>query len=352
MWWDLMSIRHLAAIGATLLTLALVVIVLRTDVIQSVDAAPDQTPPEADAGPDQLIDEVVSVHLDGSASSDDVGIERYTWTLEYEGATVTLEGMHAYFDIRVHGNYTVTLTVEDGAGNVGTDELLVTVLPPPGPPTKVMVIAHSHWNEILWSDPHHNGGSEVTDFLIFKGRSPDDLFPFSGNWYMDHWHWDAVVENGLTYHYAVAAINEVGMGPLSTVVNATPMAVPDVPQNLVVEYRDGVVHLSWDAPNETFGHVAVTGYEVHRGTDPDWLYDTWSVGMNTTFADPDVEEGVTYYYAVGATSHLGSSTVTQVEGVTVEDEEEGAYVTVIAMTIVTALFGVILGLLYYELKQA
>ena len=97
--------------------------------------------------------------------------------------------------------------------------------------------------------------------------------------------------------------------------------------------------------------MAVTGYEVHRGTDPDWLYDTWSVGMNTTFTDPDVEEGVTYYYAVGATSHLGSSTVTPVEDVTVEEKEESAYVTAIAMTIVLGLFLVILGLLYYELKK-
>ena len=84
----------------------------------------------------------------------------------------------------------------------------------------------------------------------------------------------------------------------------TPMAVPDSPQNLTVQLVDDVVHLEWDPPLWSEGRVDVIGYQVHRGTDPEWLYDTFDVGLNTSFVDEDVEEGVTYYYAIGALSSL------------------------------------------------
>lgn len=49
----------------------------------------DITPPTADAGPDQTVDEAVTVTLDGSNSTDDEGIHRYLWT-QTVGTPVTL----------------------------------------------------------------------------------------------------------------------------------------------------------------------------------------------------------------------------------------------------------------------
>lgn len=40
----------------------------------------DTTPPLANAGPDQTVDEDTPVTFDGSGSTDDVGIVNYTWT--------------------------------------------------------------------------------------------------------------------------------------------------------------------------------------------------------------------------------------------------------------------------------
>jgi fibronectin type 3 domain-containing protein len=110
------------------------------------------------------------------------------------------------------------------------------------------------------------------------------------------------------------------------------MAVPARPQNLTVKRTDGEVHLAWSPPEADKGRMPVTGYQVHRGTDPDWLYDTFDVGLNTTFVDTDVRVGKTYYYAVGARSELGSGNVTEVLNVTIEEEAaEGSLTTLMVV---------------------
>ena len=120
----------------------------------------------------------------------------------------------------------------------------------------------------------------------------------------------------------------------------------------MVEVVDGKVHLSWDEPEWATGVVNVTGYQVHRGTDPDWLYDTIDVGLNTTYVDDTTEEGKTYYYAVGALSELGGSSVSELMEASIEapeDEERmDRFTTVIAMTVVAVLFIVLLAVFKYE----
>jgi hypothetical protein len=86
-------------------------------------------PPVADAGQDQTIVDAdhsgsETVTLDGSGSADDGGIVNWSWSVfgaeTGTGETLTL-------DARV-GEYTVTLTVSDEAGNTDTDEVLITVV--------------------------------------------------------------------------------------------------------------------------------------------------------------------------------------------------------------------------------
>ena len=341
--------------GISILTLALVIIFLRADVILPVQAAPDVTDPVADAGIDLFIDQVVAAHFDGSGSTDDGTIDRYEWTFEYEGATIKLEGVDAYFMFQLHGEYTVTLTVTDTKGNWDTDQVLVTVITPPGPPINLMVIGRSSWIDILWDHPADDGGAEVTDFVIFRGTAPDELVVYLGVWpsTIDDQMYDPYVQKGVKYHYAMAAVNSVGIGPMSEVANASAISVPEPPQNLTVEMVDGKVHLSWDEPEWATGVLNVTGYQVHRGTDPDWLYDTMDVGLNTTYVDDTVEEGKTYYYAVGALSELGGGAVSEVMNAAIEatDEEEenmSWFTTVIAMTIVAVLVIVLLAVFKYE----
>ena len=86
----------------------------------------DATAPVADAGPDQTVDAGAVVALDGSGSTDNVGIASYTWTFQ-DGALVVLEGVHATHRFGSAGTFVVTLNVTDAAGRWATDTMVVTV---------------------------------------------------------------------------------------------------------------------------------------------------------------------------------------------------------------------------------
>ncbi len=69
------------------------------------------------------------VTLDGSGSSDDVGIVNYTWVFFYGGINRTLHGMvNDSFRFMNPGVYNVTLNVTDVEGNYTTDIVVITVL--------------------------------------------------------------------------------------------------------------------------------------------------------------------------------------------------------------------------------
>jgi PKD repeat protein len=88
----------------------------------------DNTLPIADAGPDQMVDEDVLVHFDGSGSYDEMGIVKYTWTfIERYYVPVTLYGIDQSYIFENPGTFTVTLTVKDAAGNLDTDTKIIDV---------------------------------------------------------------------------------------------------------------------------------------------------------------------------------------------------------------------------------
>ena len=87
----------------------------------------DETAPVADAGDDVVVDQHLAVIFDGTGSSDNVGIVRWTWTFMQVGAPVVLEGMTPVFVFIEVGVHTVTLEVADATGRTDTDIMTVTV---------------------------------------------------------------------------------------------------------------------------------------------------------------------------------------------------------------------------------
>ena len=98
----------------------------------------DNTPPKAEAGPNKTVQAGSRVAFDGGLSSDANGITAYTWSFDYEGATVTLSEVKVNHTFAEPGVYAVTLTATDAAGNHGTDITYVTVNPSALPRPKIV----------------------------------------------------------------------------------------------------------------------------------------------------------------------------------------------------------------------
>lgn len=88
-------------------------------------------PPTADAGPDRVVTDMLPsgselVTLDGSASSDDVGVTTYEWRENGQllGSSPMPDGVTVPLALGVHD---IELTVIDGAGLTGTDTVQVVV---------------------------------------------------------------------------------------------------------------------------------------------------------------------------------------------------------------------------------
>jgi PKD repeat protein len=87
----------------------------------------DETAPNAEAGPDQTVDEDTVVTFDGSGSTDNIGILSYIWTF-IDVTPQNLTVISATYNFTTPGVYIVLLNVTDVAGNWDTDELVITVL--------------------------------------------------------------------------------------------------------------------------------------------------------------------------------------------------------------------------------
>ncbi|MGQ9587657.1 MAG: PKD domain-containing protein [Thermoplasmata archaeon] len=100
-----------------------------TDTDEVVITVIDDVNPVARAGNDVTITLGDTLHFDGSASTDNVGIVSWTWTFT-DGTPKTLTGETVDYVFTTTGAHVVTLTVEDAGGNSGTDTLVVSVNAP------------------------------------------------------------------------------------------------------------------------------------------------------------------------------------------------------------------------------
>jgi len=155
--------------------------------------------------------------------------------------------------------------------------------------------------DLQWEPPESDGNSPITNYIIYRGTSSEDL---EEKYILDTSleYTDTDVTNDVTYHYAVKARNEIGDSELSEVASATPtegISTPSAPRNLRALAGDGLVELYWEPPLDD-GGSSIQNYRIERD---DRLFNT---GDNITFyQDELVSNDETYIYRVSAVNTAG-----------------------------------------------
>jgi len=133
----------------------------------------DITPPVADAGLNQTVYEDTLMAFDGSGSTDNVGIESYTWTFMENGVLKTLTGASPNYIFVTPGVYVVNLTVADAVGHYDVDDVQIAVLLNAGLVDVTNPIADAGLNQTVYEDL----------LMAFDGSgSTDNVGIVSYNW--------------------------------------------------------------------------------------------------------------------------------------------------------------------------
>jgi predicted transcriptional regulator/fibronectin type 3 domain-containing protein len=230
---------------------------------------------------------------------------------------IDLDNVTGYLDEGLENGraYYYRLCAFNLLGN-GTFTRVESAMPvgPPAAPYALTAIPGDGQVALSWREPLSDGGKAITGYLLLKGSTEGSLEPLVNvDGYATSFV-DLEVTNGVTYFYAVLAFNEIGDGPLSQVINASPLGLPGSPSNLVAEGADGQVILSWEAPEQD-GGTPVLGYALYRG-----LSET-TIGLiiqvdGTTYADTGLLNGETYYYKVAAYNRIGEGLLSEVASAT------------------------------------
>jgi subtilase family serine protease len=117
----------------------------------------------------------------------------------------------------------VVRAVNDAGASNASNELSVTVATSPGGPTDVTATRSKMAGvQLSWRAPASNGGSPVTGYEILRsttsGMESDYATVTCGSTTCELR--DTNTTSGVTYYYEVAAVNDVGVGPLSPQVSA------------------------------------------------------------------------------------------------------------------------------------
>lgn len=107
--------------------------------------------PFAEIGDIAFVRENERVVLWANGSHDDLGIENYTWTLDYNGSILTIYGRPLSFVFDDPGIYNVTLTVRDENNGTGTDSrhVIVRDATPPRANAGKDIFVHAFQNVIF-----------------------------------------------------------------------------------------------------------------------------------------------------------------------------------------------------------
>lgn len=176
------------------------------------------------------------------------------------------------------------------------DQVKATGFAAPAAPTGLAASGTPASIELSW-----NTVASASLYQVKRSTSPGGPFTYVGQSIGTTFS-DTSVENHLTYHYTVTALNSFSESAGSAPVSAAPTLVaPPAPTEFTATAGDAQIALSWSAVG------SATGYIVQRASASGGPYLTVASPTGTSFTDTGLTNGSPYFYIVLATNSAGSS---------------------------------------------
>lgn len=223
----------------------------------------DNTAPVANAGPDQDVKQAEVIWLNGSSSSDNVGIVNYSWLIQRPNmSNITAYGANANITLLRVANYSVNLTVLDAAGNTDYDVAVVHVIDA--------------------GDPDANAGPDQTinqgDTVRFNGSQSTSTLQIANYTWSFEYNGSAVKLNGSLAQYKFFTV-----GNYSVTLNVTDIAGDSGHDTMTVIVRDSINPVAKAGADFTIGQGDICTFNGSRSTDNIGITnDTWNFEYNET----------------------------------------------------------------------
>jgi fibronectin type 3 domain-containing protein len=166
---------------------------------------------------------------------------------------------------------------------------------------------------LAWSPPSNDGGPDLLQYRIFRGTTPTSLTHLTNVSASTTSFVDSSLGNAVTFYYAVAAENSVGVGPATPAQAATTFNVPSAPQSLTAARgpSEGQIQLDWDAPASD-GGCQLDAWRIYAGPSSGSLTlldEVWGEGDAGPpgYTDEGLADGQVRFYAVAAVNCAGQS---------------------------------------------
>jgi titin len=211
--------------------------------------------------------------------------------------------------------YSVQVRAKNAAGaGAATSGVQVTPLTVPGAPTSFSAIGGDGQLVLHFVAPAADGGTPITTYEA----STDSGATWSAVTVSGTGTLTATVTgltNGTQYLVRVHAVNAVGSGASSLLIQATPMTTPSVPGSFTAVRGNGSAALSFTAPSAD-GGSPVTGYQYSTDAGGTWSALTTSGTSPITATITGLTNGTQYDVQVRAVSAAGNGTATSSAQVT------------------------------------
>ncbi len=196
-----------------------------------------------------------------------------------------------------------------------SNEVSVIPMGPLLQPDNLIAQVNSFNVNLSFDYPSSDGGVPVKQFKIYRSMNISGPFDLVGLNTSSLAYNDYDVINGYTYYYYVLAEHDLQTSPASNIVTTNPTGSSTPPLDIIADYSDNQVSLSWSIPESNGGYPLVS-YNIYRADTLDGDYTSISSTTELNFVDSEAINGETYYYKVSAVNTVSESEFSNIQRIT------------------------------------